>query len=96
MKRILLCICALMLMADLADDGFLGKVPAVLSHGPGSYSLTTCTSSSGKIASQVWLPLEELQFTLQRWQNHPFLVKVGNTHTKIFCSLHSSSGGLPL
>jgi hypothetical protein len=82
-------------MADLADDGFLGKMSAVLSHCPGKFSLTTFTSGSGKIASQVWLPLGELKFILQRWQNQPFLVGVGNAHTKIFCYLHHSSGGLP-
>jgi hypothetical protein len=95
MKRILLLLCALLLMADLADDGFLGKVPYLLPHCPGNFSLTTLSGTSCKIASQGWLPLGGVRFIFQRWQTQPVLVEVGDTHAKIDCYLHSSSGGLP-
>jgi hypothetical protein len=96
MKRIVLGICALLLLADLADDGYLGKVPALLPQGPGNFSLTTSPDSSGDMAPQVWLPPGELRATLQGWQKQPVLVEVGNTLAKIDCCLLGSSGGLPL
>jgi hypothetical protein len=34
MKRLLILLCALCLLLDLADDGFLGKVPIIPPHSP--------------------------------------------------------------
>jgi len=95
MKRIVFLLCALLLLADLANDGYLGKVPALLPQGPGNFSLSASPGSSGNMAPQVWLTLGELRFILPRWQNQPVLVAVGNTLAKIDCWLLGSSGGLP-
>lgn len=96
MKRILLLICVLLLVVDLADDGSLGKLPTCFPRSPGNSDLTISPDSSGKIAAQAWLPLGELRVTLQYFQNQPVLSEVGNTLAKIDCSLLGSSGGLPL
>jgi hypothetical protein len=96
MKRIFFLMCALLLLADLTDDGYIGKVPALLPHCPGTSSFATSPDCSGNTAPQVWLPLGELQVTLQRWQNQEVSVAVGNTLAKIDCCLLGSSGGPPL
>jgi hypothetical protein len=96
MKRIFFLMCALLLLADLADDGFLGKVPALLPQCPGNISFTTSPYSSGNNAPQVSLPLGELRVILQHWQNQLVFVEVGNILAKIDCCLLGSSGGLPL
>jgi hypothetical protein len=96
MKRIFFLICALLLLGDLADDGYLGKVPALLPQCPGNFSVSTSPDNPGNTASQVWLPPGELRGILPRWQNRPVLVEVGKTLAKIDCCLLGSSGGLPL
>lgn len=96
MKRILLLICALLLFADLADDGYIGKAPLLAPQCPGKISFTSSPGSSGNIAPQAWIPLEKDLGILQPWHNQ--LVSAEAYDAPAFTSsyLCSSSGGLPL
>jgi hypothetical protein len=96
MKRIFFLMCALLLLADLADDGYIGKVPALLPQGPENLSFTTSADNSENMTPQGGLLLGELRVILQRRQNQSVAVEVGNTLARIDCCLLGSSGGLPL
>jgi hypothetical protein len=96
MKPIFFLVYIVLLLADLADDGYPGKIPALLPQGLGIFSLTSTQDTSGNMAPQVWLALGELRGIPQRWQNQAVFVEVGNTLAKIDCCLLGSSGGLPL
>lgn len=96
MKRILVLLCALLFLLDLADDGYLGKAPALTPQLPGTVSFFSSPDSSGTIVPQVWLADIALLGALQRWQNQEILVEVEEHLTKIDCYLLGSSGGLPL
>jgi hypothetical protein len=97
MKRILLILCALLLLADLADDGFLGKPPLLGPRSPARTSFASLTDNSGTIAPHVWLPLPKLPGILWQWQEQPvLLVEIEDILPKIDCYLLASSGGIPL
>jgi hypothetical protein len=96
MKRIFILMCIVLFLADLADDGYPGKVQALLPQGPGIFSLTTSQDTSGNMAPLVCLALEKLRVIPPRWQNQPALIEVGNSLAKIDCCLLGSSGGIPL
>jgi hypothetical protein len=70
MKRILFLICALLLLADLADEGRLDKVRLAAPQCPGKFSSTYSSQHKGEVALQVNLRLANLpdiayQFQLQ-------------------------------
>jgi hypothetical protein len=96
MKRIFFLICALLLLADLADDGCLGKAQPVAYVFPGIISFTQSPDSSGKVEIQVWIPPTKLIGIRQRWQNQSVLVELHNASPLIHPYLFSSSGGIPL
>ncbi|MEJ2363623.1 MAG: hypothetical protein P8017_02885 [Deltaproteobacteria bacterium] len=97
MKRILLLICALLLLADLADDGYIGKAPHLAPHCPGTISLTSSPDISDNIAPQVWIPLEKELGLLRPWNNQWALIEAYDFPSIINSYLYySSSGGLPL
>lgn len=96
MKRILLLICALLLLADLADDGYIGKAPLLAPHCPGTISLTSSPDISDNIAPQVWIPLEKELGLLPPWNKQWALIEAYDFPSIINSHLYSSSGGLPL
>jgi hypothetical protein len=97
MKRILLLLCALLLITDLADDGFLGKPPLLGPRSPARTSFASLTGNSGTITPQVWVPLPKLPNILRQWQEQPVLLfELDDILPKIDCPLLSSSGGIPL
>jgi hypothetical protein len=96
MKPIFFLVCIVLLLADLTDDGYPGKAQALLPQGPGIFSVTTSQDTSGNMTPLVWLTPGALRFILQRWQNQPVLIEVGNSLAKIDCCLLGSSGGIPL
>ena len=96
MKRILILICTLLLLADLADDGCLGKVKSLAPRCPGTISVTSSLGSSDNIESQVWILLVELVSILQRWQNQLVIIEVHDALSITNPYFFSSSGGLPL
>ena len=96
MKRILFFICALLLLLDLADDGYFGQAPPLVPQCPGKISFTSSPGGSDNVVSSVWIPPVRLPCILQRGQNQLHLAEVASALAKIDCSLLSSSGGLPL
>jgi hypothetical protein len=96
MKRILLLIFALLLLADLANDGFIGKAPHLAPLCPGTISSTSSPDSADNIAPQVWIPLEKELGLLQPWNNQWALIEAYDFPSIINSHLCSSSGGLPL
>jgi hypothetical protein len=96
MKRILLLIFALLLFADLADDGYIGKAPLLAPQCPGTVSLTSSPGISDNIAPQVWILPEKELGLLQPWNNQWALVEAYGLSSIINSYLYSSSGGLPL
>jgi hypothetical protein len=96
MKRILLLICALLLLADLADDGYIGKAPRLAPHCPGTISLTSSPDISDNIAPQAWILPGKESGLLQPWNNPWALIEAYDFPSIINSHLYSSSGGLPL
>jgi hypothetical protein len=96
MKRILFLLCAILLLADLADDGCLVNPQPAVHRFPGTISFTSSPGSSDKVESRVWIPCSELIGIRQRWQNQSVLVEVNNAPKLIHPYLLGSSGGIPL
>jgi len=96
MKRILFLICAFLLLADLADNGFIGKAPLLAPHCPGTISFTSSPGSSDNIAPRVWILPEKELGLLQPWNNQWDLDETYDFPSIINSYLYSSSGGLPL
>ena len=96
MKRIFFLIFILLMVADLADDGCLGKPQPVAFLCPGTISFTQSPDSLGKVEIQVWIPPTKLIGIHQKWQNQSVLVEVNNASTFIHTYLFSGSGGIPL
>jgi hypothetical protein len=96
LKRILLLLCAILLLADLADDGFIGKAPILTPPLTRHISLTSADAIHGTVTGQVWLLYTKLLGDMPLWQNQFALVGNYNPPTSIHCFLCSSSGGLPL
>ena len=96
MKRILVLICALLLCADMAVDGYIGKAPLLSPLCPGTISSTSSPDSADNIAPQVWIPPEKELGLLKPWNNHWALVEAYDPPSIINSYLYSSSGGLPL
>jgi hypothetical protein len=96
MKRILLLICVLLLLADLADDGYIGQAPLLAPHCPGTISLASAPDISDNIAPQVWIPPEKELGLLQPWNHQWALVEAYDFPSITNSHLYSSSGGLPL
>jgi hypothetical protein len=94
-KRILLLLCAILIIVDLADDGCLGKAPLLAPQYPEQISLTDSLDSSGDIAPQCCLAIEVSPGILKRWQEKLALVYVGNCLINNICYGIGSSGGLP-
>jgi hypothetical protein len=96
MKRIFFLLCALLLLADLADDGCLGKAKSAVPRCPGTISFTSSLNGSVKVESQVGITPTRMIGIRQRWQNQAVLVEVNNAPPLIHPYLFSSSGAIPL
>jgi hypothetical protein len=96
MKRILFLVCALLLLVDLADDGYLGKVTYATPYGKGSNSFNLSSKNPDKIDLQFGLPPPKSIGSLHCWQYLLTSIEVGHTFTVSGCHLLSSSGGMPL
>jgi hypothetical protein len=97
MRRFLMLIFVLLLLVDLADDGFLGKARFVSPVSPLSGSVA---SSHQYAAEQVdsWceLPLRNSPGIFNHYQNQPISCSFLNNLKKISSWHTSSSGGIPL
>jgi hypothetical protein len=97
MKRIVLLILVLLLTADLAEDGCLGKAKFIL---PYSSTKTSVTSShhlhSKHIDFQHKIAATDLPES--PWHNnaHPIILSVPATLQLIHCCHRGSAGGIPL
>jgi hypothetical protein len=96
MKRILYLFCALLLLADFAEDGSFGKAYPVVFRCPETISFTSSLGSSGKVETQVWIQSTDLIGLRQRWQKQRALVGVHNAFALIHSYFFNSSGGIPL
>jgi hypothetical protein len=95
MKRILLLICILLVLVDLADDGYLGKVNYVFPHGQGASSFNSSSQKTNKIDLQFGLSPPKYPSSPHYWQ---YLVK--SIEVTRFSNINddyllSSSGGIP-
>jgi hypothetical protein len=98
MKRLVLLILAMLLLVDMAEDGYLGKVKFCLPNPPAK---TTITSShhnpcSGQSFSQHELALPKLPGSLPYGEALPVSLHVPPTLQIMHCCHLSSSGGIPL
>jgi hypothetical protein len=96
MKRILLLICALIILADLADDGCLGKARPLAPRCLAKISLTLSPGSSDSFECPAGIVPTKFPGVRQPWQNQIILIEVDEIPAIIDHSLLSSSGGLPL
>jgi hypothetical protein len=94
MKRILFLICALILLADLADDGCLGKTK--VPQCPGKIPSTSSPHDWGEVDTQVDLPPAKLLGISQLFQFLVTLFEAARGFDGIDFYLLSSSGGIPL
>jgi hypothetical protein len=95
MRRLVFLICIVVLMCDLADDGFLGKVKCVAPTHTAKYSAASPQSSSGKADSQAGLPSENAPDNLDRLSRQPVSLAIADGFRTSDFYLFSSSGGLP-
>jgi hypothetical protein len=96
MKRVLLLICALLLLIDLADDGYLGKVNYVFPHGQGAGSFDSPSQKNNKIDFQFGLPPPKSSGSPHCWQYLTKSVEVTQSAIINDDYLLSSAGGIPL
>jgi hypothetical protein len=96
MKRLLFLMCALLLLVDLADDGYIGKVKYVPPYGQGANSFNLSSQHPDKIDLQFGLPPPKWPCSLHCWQYLVKSIEVGRAFTVSGCHLLSSSGGMPL
>ena len=96
MKRLLFLICALILLADLAEDGCFGKAWLAVSPCPGKSLSQLSPHDRGKVAPQVDLPPLKLLSISHALQFPVTLFEVVRGFCIIDFCLLSSSGGIPL
>jgi hypothetical protein len=94
-KRLIFLICLVVLIFDLSDDGFLGKVKFVAPSHTAQYSVASPQQNSAPDDSQVSLPPENLPNIFDLFPGEP--ASAGMVHgfkiSDFF--LVNSSGGLP-
>lgn len=97
MRRIVLLILVLLLMADLADDGCLGKATFDLPHASARTSVTSPhPSDSGQVDFSHELASADLPGSPRHADSQPVTLRVSPTLLIIHCCRLSSSGGIPL
>jgi hypothetical protein len=96
LKRLAILICALCLLLDIADDGFIGKVPIVSQHSPVK-SLEVYSDPHGS-AESTWqtarLP-SNVQYPPKKSPVRTITPVIKPVCKIIFSSHQSSAGGLP-
>jgi hypothetical protein len=97
MKRMVLLILVLLLMVDLAEDGFLGNAKVYL---PGPSAETSVTSSHNhpglnQADSRYELVSPDLPERLVDGHAQPVTLPVSSTLQIMYCCHVSSSGGIP-
>jgi hypothetical protein len=96
MGRLIFLLCAVVLIFDLADDGYLGKVKFVASHHAAKFSVASPDHNSGRSDSQACLTPENPREFQPRFKGQLLSLRVVQC-LKItdFC-FFGSSGGIPL
>ncbi len=89
-------LCEIVLLIDLAEDGVLGKAQPVSPPCSKTIYQTCSPCKSGHAESPVLIPPAKLPDILQDWQNQTVLVEIESTLRIIECYLLGSSGGMPL
>jgi hypothetical protein len=97
MKRSMLLILALLLMMDLAEDGFLGKATFELPRAVAKTSAsTTHHNYSGQVDCRHEVPLAHLSDPPGRAHYQPVSFRIQPTFKIIDYRNPGSSGGVPL
>jgi hypothetical protein len=98
MKRLVLFILVLILLVDLAEDGYLGKVKFCLSNHSAKTSVTSSYHHSdlGQSVSQHELASPNKQGPPRRGEARPVRLQVSPTLQIMDCCHLSSAGGIPL
>jgi hypothetical protein len=97
MKRSLLLILALLLLMDLAEDGFLGKVNFYVPNPSAKTSIPASPQpDSGKTDFRHELASADLPGNPRQGDAQPVTLRVPTTLQIIHCYHLSSSGGIPL
>ena len=97
MRRLLVLIFILLLVVDLADDGFPGKARFVSPVSPLSDSAASFSPSNLEQVDSWWEPplIDPLGIS-NHYQSQTVTCRVQNNLKKVSSSLTSSSGGIPL
>jgi hypothetical protein len=97
MKRLVICICVLFLMFDLAEDGCLGKVKFVAPHSPvKSLGVSYKHYRSETPDCHPEILRAHLQLPFPQFRSPPTNPVVVQQSRKIIFTSHlSSAGGLP-
>ncbi len=97
MKRIMLFIFVLLLMIDLADDGFFGKVEFYLPYPSAKTSITpSLHPDSGQIDFRHEIASTDLSRSFRHGDVQPVTLRVLPTLQIMHCCHLNSSGGIPL
>jgi hypothetical protein len=96
MKRIFFLVCALLLLLDLTDDGYIGKAKYVAPHGQGKYSFSSSSQNPVKIDLQSVISPTKLLGRPHCCKDLLKLIEVFSGFTINGCYLLGSSGGIPL
>jgi hypothetical protein len=97
MKRIILLILVLLLMVDIAEDGFLGRVNFYLPHPSAKTSITfSVHPHTGQTDFGHELAFLDLPGRPWYGSTQPVTLQVPPTLQIIHCCHLSSSGGIPL
>jgi hypothetical protein len=96
MKRVVMFICAFVLVLDLSDDGRLGKATATVPHSPVK-SLEVFFDQYGSVEPDCHNELRRVNFQCASRQSpgQPVSPVVPHTHKIIHSCNLSSSGGIP-
>jgi len=96
MKRMILLICAFVLVLDLSDDGRLGKATSVVTPSPvKSLQASPGHDGSAGPVCQAEQTLANLQYAPCQSPGQPLTRVVQHTRKLIISSHLTSAGGLP-
>jgi hypothetical protein len=98
MKRMVLLILVLLLVVDMAEDGFLGKVKVYLPHPSAKTSVNSSHHhpAPGQTPFRHELVFTDLLGSLLDKDARPVILRVPSTLQKMYWCHLSSSGGIPL
>jgi hypothetical protein len=99
-RRLIFLLCAVALLFDRVDDGFIGKVKFVAPQPATNFSVTFTVPAHNHNFSTagagIGLAANHWGYAPDLLASRPYVFRVNPSHKIIFCALHGSSGGIPL